>query len=104
MADREDGYHLKKTCINNDVTSNLKQIRKRDAAIKQSKGFISSRSVHPSSFTAWVECFKSTDENDGSSCGPAQVSYLCDFDIGPTPSMCAKSLPSVSPNATMCCS
>ena len=73
MADREDGYHLKKTCINNDVTSNLKQIRKRDAAIKQSKGFISSRSVHPSSFTAWIECFKSTDENDGSSCGPAQV-------------------------------
>eukprot|EP00112_Aurelia_sp_Birch-Aquarium-sp1_P023099 Seg675.36 transcript_id=Seg675.36/GoldUCD/mRNA.D3Y31 product="Coiled-coil domain-containing protein 15" protein_id=Seg675.36/GoldUCD/D3Y31 len=74
MADRADGYHLKKTCSNSDVTSNLKQIRKRDASIQQSKGFISSRSVHPSSFTAWIECFKSTtDEADEVSGGPAQI-------------------------------
>lgn len=61
MADSSRTYHLRKTCTNYDVTSNLKQRRHTEVVKIQSKGLMSSRSSHSSNFSAWIERFKSLD-------------------------------------------
>lgn len=61
MADDVGLCHLKKTCTNHDVTSNLKQRKHEQVLGKQSRGVMSARVPHSHNFSAWIERFKSLD-------------------------------------------